>query len=173
MPFDDYGDRTLSPNTLLPVDGVVMGMPLFRSLSADPGLIASSLSCCLPVGKSLGTKKVDMSDPLPMGNVGPRFLISTPNKGEKLCSSLVKWRFNSGSMSRQIAKVLVVYSSPYESWAKVLLSPFNSLAALGLFLGLSCDFQVSSPGRVVVLPAANHVPCTSHNTTVSFLPWRE
>lgn len=50
-------------------DGVVTGMPLAHSLSADPGLIASSLSCCLPVGKSLGTKKVDMSDSLPMGGM--------------------------------------------------------------------------------------------------------
>jgi hypothetical protein len=134
-------------------------MPL-GLLSAGPGLIASSLSCCLPVGKVAWNEKekVDMSDSLPMGNVGPRFLNSMSNKGDKLCSSLVKWRFNSGSMSRQIAKGLVVYSSPYESWANVLLSPFNSLAALGLLLGLSCDLHVSSPGRVAVLPAAKFRP---------------
>lgn len=111
------------------------------------------------MGKSLGTKKVDMSDSLPMGDVGPRFLNSVSNKGDKLCSSLVRWGFNSGSMSRQIAKGLVVYSSPYESWAKVLLSPFNSLAALGLFVGLSCDLKSRLPTEWSYCRRLNSAQC--------------
>jgi hypothetical protein len=67
--WDDCCNRTYIPilyywSGSVVVNGYASCSP---SLSVGPGPIASSLSCCLPVGKSLGTKKVDMSDSLPMG----------------------------------------------------------------------------------------------------------